>query len=300
MLRYESSAQKSSYCLSRRPDLLAIAVFVLAVMVTSCSASTDGTAKNLNSAAVSASPRETAGAVTVVPAASPPPFHQIAPVAHRAGSMPAVSQHWVGYTFPAHHVTGVRAEWTEPTVRGDAGAEEFVWIGVGGWAQAISNIIQDGTFVFFPHSGGIHEGIWYQRIPPQQKAVFPLVGVSPGEHIYASVVRLPRTHNKWRLSVDDTTNESAFTIAPKFHSLGSYPTFVVEDPNLGPVGPVGPFYPFPHWASVTFSNIQVRVRGTWIAAAALPAIRIDMVRSGKVLATASPLSRRSSFSAIQR
>jgi hypothetical protein len=37
----------------------------------------------------------------------------------------------------------------------------------------------------------------------------------------------------------------------------------------------------------------------WVAAASLPAIRIDMVRDGRVLATAGPLSRGSGFSVRQ-
>jgi hypothetical protein len=204
----------------------------------------------------------------------------------------------VGYTFPDSNVTGVRAEWTEPTVSGSTGAEEFVWIGVGGWNGALSNIIQDGTFVYFPEDGGTNEGIWYQRVPINQKAIFPLVDVSPGDQIYASVIRLAQA--TWQISVNDVSGGSTFSVALPFHSLGAYPSFVVEDPNTGPPGPAGPFYPFPHWGSVNFSNIQVRVGATWVPAASLPGIRINMVQNGTVLATASPLSRRSSFSAIQQ
>jgi hypothetical protein len=228
------------------------------------------------------------------------PFPQIAPVTRGAGWSSEESLHWVGYTFAASNVSGVRAEWTEPEVRGRAGAEEFVWIGVGGWNQAISNIVQDGTFVYFPRSGGMNEGIWYERVPSAQKAVFPLVGASPGDHIYASVTRLSSASSKWRISVNDVSSGSSFATSLRFHSLGAYPSFVVEDPNSGTPGPVGPFYPFPRWKTVTFSNIQVRVKGTWAAAATLPGVRIDMVRDGRVLATAGPLSNRSSFSARQR
>ncbi len=204
----------------------------------------------------------------------------------------------MGYTFPTQNVTGVRAEWTEPAVSGRTGSEEFVWIGIGGWNQTVSNIIQEGTFVYFPGGGGANEGIWYERVPENQKALFPLVDVSPGDHIYASVVR--RSAARWQISLDDVTIGSTFGAALRFQSLGAYPSFVVEDPDTGPLGPQGPFYPLPRWQSVTFSDLQVRVGGTWVSAASLPAIRVDMIRNGRVLATAGPLSRRASFSAVQR
>ena len=101
------------------------------------------------------------------------------------------------------------------------------------------------------------------------------------------------------MAVDDVTSRSAFSIALPFQSLGAYPSFVVEDPDSGPLGDAGPFFPLPRWGSVAFSNVQVRVGRTWVAAASLPAIQISMIRDGSVLATAGPLSRLSSFSAVQ-
>jgi hypothetical protein len=134
-------------------------------------------------------------------------------------------------------------------------------------------------------------------VPVNQKAIFPLIGVGSGDHIYASVVLLPG--GQWRMAVDDVTVGSDFSLALPFQSLGAYPSFVVEDPDSGPLGDAGPFFPFPHWGSVAFSDLQVRVGRDWVAAASLPAVQISMVRDGKVLATAGPLSRQSSFSAVQ-
>jgi hypothetical protein len=306
--RRSRSARHSRTARCRR--FRALAALLTAAAVTSCSAPSGssagagrtggGPAGNLSSASASGSAPEPAGTPAALPGVPSAPFPQIAPVTRGAGWSSEESLHWVGYTFAASNVSGVRAEWTEPEVRGRAGAEEFVWIGVGGWNQAISNIVQDGTFVYFPRSGGMNEGIWYERVPSAQKAVFPLVGASPGDHIYASVTRLSSASSKWRISVNDVSSGSSFATSLRFHSLGAYPSFVVEDPNSGTPGPVGPFYPFPRWKTVTFSNIQVRVKGTWAAAATLPGVRIDMVRDGRVLATAGPLSNRSSFSARQR
>jgi hypothetical protein len=277
----------------------AIAALVIAGAAASCSTPAGGTAKDVKPAAASASPAAPPGSVTPSLQPSPPPFPKAAPVAAIAGSTPGSSPHWTGYTFSVHGVSGVRAEWIEPTVHGDAHAEEFVWIGVGGWGPRQSNLIQAGTFAYFPPDG-TSEGIWYQRIPPDHRAKFPLVSVNPGDRIYASVARLPGPGSKWRLSVDDVSVASAYEITLKFHSQGAYPSFIVEDPNRDSSGPSGPFYRIPRWKSVTFSNMQVRVGSKWVAAATLPAIRISMVRNGRVLAVAGPLNRRSGFSAAQR
>jgi hypothetical protein len=281
----------------------AVAALAAALAVASCGASAGGlgpgpgTTAPGATVAVSAAAGPPSSSPASGPAASPPPFPAVAPVARAAGWTREVSRHWVGYTFPTGNVTGVRAEWTEPRVSGRSGTEEFVWLGIGGWDQTNSNIIQVGTFAYFPGGGQTNEGVWYQRVPVNQKAIFPLVGVGAGDHIYASVIQLPGA--RWRMTVDDVSIPSSFSITLNFQSLGAYPSFVVEDPDSGPLGDAGPFYPFPRWRSVTFSNLQVRVGRVWVAAASLPAIRIDMVRDGRVLATAGPLSRGSSFSARQ-
>ncbi|HEY2576368.1 MAG TPA: hypothetical protein VGI74_08680 [Streptosporangiaceae bacterium] len=234
------------------------------------------------------------------PTSAPPPFPEVGPVARTAGTTSLTSEHWVGYTFPASNVTGVRAEWTEPSVQGGKNSEEFVWIGVGGWNQTDDNIVQDGTFVYYPPDGGRNEGVWYEQVPPiNGQAKFPGGFVSPGDHIYASVIHLARA-DQWQVAVDDVTDGSNFAINLHFRSMEAYPSFVVEDPDNGPAGPTGPFFPFPRWGTVTISNMQVRVGSSWVPAATLPAYQINMVRRGRVMAQAGPLSTRSSFAARQR
>jgi hypothetical protein len=231
---------------------------------------------------------------------TPPPFPEVHAVKRSGGRGRHTSRHWVGYTFPTGDVTGVRAEWTEPTVSPRPGAEEFTWIGVGGWGSTVSNIVQIGTFAYFPTQGSRHQGVWYQRVPTEKRANYPLVGVDPGDHVYASVALKAGGGDKWKLSLDDVTNGNTFTTVLPFHSKGAYPSIVVEDPNTGTPGPTGPFYPFPRWRSVHFENVQVRVHGAWVASASLYADRIDMVRHGEVLATASPLTVQSEFSVTQQ
>jgi hypothetical protein len=213
----------------------------------------------------------------------------------------ATSLHWVGYTFDVRHVTGIRAEWTEPTVTGKPGSEEFIWLGVGGWNEADNNIIQDGTFAYLPPGGGRNEGVWYERVPVNPEAKFPLVPVSPGDHISSSITLLSGKTHQWRMSLTDLTTAVQWTLTVRFSSLERYPSFVVEDPNKGQASIYGPFYPFPRWRSVTFTNAAVRVRGTWISIARLSsAIQVNMVRGSRVLATAGSIGRRSSFEVKQR
>jgi hypothetical protein len=209
------------------------------------------------------------------------------------------SLHWAGYTFPVTGVSGVRAQWTEPTVTGPDGAEEFVWVGVGGWDQAVQNIIQIGTFAYFPSAYQTNQGIWYQHVPGPT-AQFPLIGVSPGDEIAASVVQTSSARDDWRISLDDVSGGESFTKVVKFDSLDAYPSFVVEDPNSGPPGPSGPFFPFPRWGKVSFSNMQIRISGSWKPAAAFYGYQIQMVRGEQTLATAGPLDMRSGFTARQQ
>jgi Peptidase A4 family len=276
-----------------RARLRAIAVVVAAIAATSggaVAAPASGAAARASGVAAQA------GSEAATGAAHAPAARQL------PRSTTQDSLHWVGYTFPVRHVTGVRADWTEPTVHGKKGTEEFVWIGIGGWNQSVNNIIQAGTFAYFPPGGGPrHEGVWYERVPQNPEAQFPLVAVDPGDHVQASIMLQPGRRNRWRMSVTDTTLGTHFGLTVRFTSQQTFPSFVVEDPNKGSAGPNGPFYPFPRWKSVTFSHVEVRIRSTWRLVARLAsAYRVDMVRNGRTLATARSISRRSGFTATQR
>ena len=221
-----------------------------------------------------------------------------------AGWDTATSEHWAGYTFPVSGVSGVRAEWTEPSVAtGHASAQEDVWIGVGGWNQTVQNIIQVGTFAYFPSANRdqVNQGIWYELVPGSPHSQYPLIPVDPGDEIAASIVQVGRaSQDEWRMSLVDISGGQSFTKVVKFDSLDAYPSFVEEDPNSGPPGPTGPFAPYPGWGSVSFSNMEVCVDGRWTPAAAIYGYRVQMVRDGRTLATAGPLNARSGFTARQQ
>lgn len=224
-------------------------------------------------------------------------------VAISAASKPTTttynSLHWAGYTFPVGHVTGVRAQWNEPKVTGKKGEQEFVWLGIGGWGQKDDNIIQEGTFAWFPSNSQRNEGVWYELVP-NYFAKYPGVGVSPGDHIDASIVLLSARTHTWRLTLDDSTSGARWSKNLKFKSLETYPSFVVEDPDKGSSGASGPFFPFPHWTPVTFTHVGILIGKRWVGAAQLSRYRINMVRGRKTLATTGSLSRFSSFTVTDR
>jgi hypothetical protein len=183
-------------------------------------------------------------------------------------------------------------------VTGQVHSEEYVWVGVGGWNDTVQNIVQVGTFAYFPAAGQTNQGIWWEYVPGPQ-AQYPLIAVNPGDEIAASVVEVTGTTDEWRMSLDDVTGGESFTKVIKFNSLNAYPSFVVEDPNSGAPGPTGPFYAFPQWGTVSFTNMQVCVNGRWKPAASIFGYRIQMVRNGATLATSGPLNSRSGFTARQ-
>jgi hypothetical protein len=216
-----------------------------------------------------------------------------------AGWQTLTSTHWAGYTFPTKSVTGVRAEWKEPNVSGNPIAEEFTWIGIGGWDYTLNNIIQIGTFAYFPSGNQINQGVWYEMVPDQQKAQFAQYPVSPGDQIFASIVQTQTSPQMWEMVLVDANTGATFDKVAPFYSLAAYPSFIIEDPNTGPPGPYGPFYSFPHWDTVTFSSVQVRVGGIWQPAATLYGDQVQMIQDGRTLATAGPLNGQSAFTVTQ-
>jgi Peptidase A4 family len=200
---------------------------------------------------------------------------------------------WVGYTFDVPGVTGVRADWTEPLVLPtEPRASEFVWVGIGGWYSR--SIMQVGTAVYVPGVDDEYENLWYERFPLDKTAVGVDLEVFAGNVIQTTLTLLPGTGGSWRMLVKTSTG-AVWTRTVTYSSPVSGPDFVVEDPRR----PGGDFAPFPRWGSVAFSHMSVRVDGRWVPAGHFAGIRLEMVRDGGTLATASALTGGSSFTAVQ-
>ncbi|HEY7833572.1 MAG TPA: G1 family glutamic endopeptidase [Ktedonobacterales bacterium] len=229
---------------------------------------------------------------TITPPPSATPLPVASPVAHPAGWSTGTDPHWSGYVFPsAATITGVRALWREPLVTGKASAEEFTWVGIGGWGSS-NGLIQVGTFAYFPPSGGLHQGIWYESIPPNI-AKFPLIDVSPGDQIFASIERTQANPQTWHMLLLDVTTGAEFDQTIAYTSSESSAEYVVEDPNeTQSSGP--PYYPLPTFSPVTFTNMQLSLDGSWVSADAVYGRNLSMLQNGHELTHCGPL-RASSF-----
>lgn len=224
---------------------------------------------------------------TTIPLPTATPLPSVAN-ATTAGWRSLTDPHWCGYTFPQGNLTGIRAEWQEPTVTAQTGAEEFTWIGIGGWNETGDNLIQVGTFAYFPSSGGIHQGMWYETIPPNI-AQFPLIGVSPGDTIFASIELVQPNPQTWHMQVIDETTQATLDKTMQYQSVETYADYVVEDPNeTQSSGP--PYYPLPSFSPVAFSNMQVRVGSFWVATNAYYGYQITMERNGRTVSTPGALN----------
>jgi hypothetical protein len=218
-----------------------------------------------------------------------------------AGWADVTSNHWAGYTYPTYAVTGVRARWNVSAVQATNGssAEYFTWIGVGGWNETNNNIIQIGTYQYFPPEGGEHTGFWYELVPANP-VWFPHP-ISSGDTIYGEVTEIHP--NQWHLYlIDAALPEALLDVTVPFVSDHAYPSFIAEDPDAGAAttGDNGPFLPFPKWAPVTLHQIAIRVKDIWHAGAGIYAFRVTMSQKGRTIATASPLDTTSSFTLTEQ
>ena len=209
-----------------------------------------------------------------------------------AGWQTVTTPTWSGYTFPVSGVTGIRAEWTQPSSTGLPDAEASFWIGIGGWDD--QSLIQSGTIDAGTNLGGTP--VWYELLPAGPE-LLPIT-VVPGDKIAVSIVELRPPQEMWQISVDDMSAGGTFTEVVPYDSAGTDPSFIVEHPREG-MSPSSPFAPFPNWGSVSFSNMQIRIGDQWKPAASVHGYRIQMVRNGHTLVTIGPLDRASGFTARQ-
>lgn len=226
---------------------------------------------------------------TPFPTATPPPAPTAFPVAAAvtapAGSDVTQSPNWCGYSFPAGGLTGVRAQWWEPSATGAGGALAVVWVGIGGWDYTYNNIVQIGTF---ETPGATTHQVWYETLPPNHWD-YTQFAVAPGDHLFASVTLQQAAPQTWSLLLSDATSGQSFSTTVQFASDQAYADFIVEDPdatsNNGP-----PYYPLPRFSPVTFTNMQLRYGGSWVSAGTIWSLRISLIQSGAVRARPGALA----------
>jgi hypothetical protein len=202
---------------------------------------------------------------------------------------------WAGYSVGARDVTGVRAQWQEPTVSGVARSSEYLWVGIGSWNAA--PVVQAGTYVIFP--GGRYEerGAWYERYPRDPWGLTGNLAEDVGDYIEASVILLPGAGRRWRLAVRDVTTGAHWSKPVSYKITHNDADFIIEDPSVNQAGKLAPFAT---WGTVTFTGMQVRIGQRWVPAGTLPSLRINMTQHRHIRASAGLLgSAGTSFTATQ-
>jgi Peptidase A4 family len=190
---------------------------------------------------------------------------------------------WAGYSLTAQDVTGVRAEWIEPSVSGVARSAEYLWVGIGPADGA--SVVQTGTYVIFP--GGRYEerGAWYERYPLDTGGITENLAENPGDTITTTLTLLPGPGWRWHMTVRDVTTGAAWSKAVSFKTAGNA-DFIVEDPAVNMSGTLAPFAT---WGQVLFTHVAVRVGQHWRPTGEIGGLRIDMIQRGRTVATAGPL-----------
>lgn len=147
--------------------------------------------------------------------------------------------YWAGYSVAARDVTGVRAEWLEPSVSGVAKSSEYVWVGIGSWYAA--PVVQAGTYVLFP--GGRYEwrGSWYERYPRDPRGITGDLTEYSGDTIDASVTLLPGAGRRWRMTVRDVSTGASWSKTASYKIAHNDADFIVEDPTMNAAGRLAPF-----------------------------------------------------------
>ena len=122
--------------------------------------------------------------------AAAPPHSRAGPGSADAPHQPGVtnttaqSTSWSGYIDSGPTFTGVSADWVVPTVQvSQASQYSSTWIGIDGDIDT-NSLIQTGT-AQDTTAGTTQYFAWYELIP----AVAMPIGVSPGDHMQATVVQ---------------------------------------------------------------------------------------------------------------
>lgn len=195
----------------------------------------------------------------------------------------------------ASDVTGVRAEWIEPSVSGVTRSAEYLWVGIGPADGA--SVVQTGTYVLFPGGRDEWRGAWYERYPLDPGGLTEDLKENSGDTIAAALTLLPGAARPWHMTVRDVTTGASWSKTVTYKIADNNADFIVEDPTVNDAGTLAPFAT---WGQVLFRHMEVRVGERWLPAGELRGSRINMIRHGRAVATAGPLlANGTSFVATQ-
>ena len=201
-----------------------------------------------------------------------------------------VSFDWSGFgvssnvLLPSPSVTNISGSWTVPTVtvsRFDTFSA--AWIGVGG--QGDPTLIQVGS----QHdsvAGQASYALWYEMLPADSVTI-PMIVVSPGDRISATITLVDSNTNQWLIKISDDTTGKLFSQLFNYNSSRLTAEWIVERPTVN-----NQLSNLANFGSVTFNNIQATVGGKTGTLIAFPNYEIFMQdRQNRNLVTISSFSQ---------
>ncbi|GCE22765.1 G1 family glutamic endopeptidase [Dictyobacter kobayashii] len=203
---------------------------------------------------------------------------------------------WSGYSAPQQGIQGVRAHWIEPQVSGQPGSNMFIWIGVGGWANTLNELVQIGTLAYTNDRGFTIHKVWYETVP--QLSHETSMTVEAGDDIAAIMTLTAGSTQSWQLSLYDVTQHTSYSTSIDYPSHQVYADFIVEDPHLNSTDIEASLYPFQHFKTVKFTGAQVLYNNGWSSIGALRMMQISMQRNNQTIAYPSNITLPDSFNII--
>jgi hypothetical protein len=191
-----------------------------------------------------------AGAALVfvlAPAASASPFDPTGAlriVRHAHAQLNAnQSSNWFGYNAGALERNGaqfhsITSDWTVPAAsqhtRGQS-ESSATWIGIGGGCLDAGcglndvTLIQTGTEQDVDSSGHASYSAWWELVPAPAVTIGQM-GVSPGDHIHASVAEGFPNSEIWTITLKDVTRNETFSTTVPYPSTHSTAEWIEETP----------------------------------------------------------------------
>jgi hypothetical protein len=206
------------------------------------------------------------------------------------------STNWFGYNAGALERSGtlfnsVTSDWTVPTAtqhtRGQA-ESSATWIGIGGGcldagcALGDPTLIQTGTEQDVDSSGHATYSAWWELVPAPATTIANF-GVSPGDHIHASIADSPPNSGLWTITLKDVTRNESFSTTVPYPSTHSTAEWIEETPLTIGSGGTGEAS-LPTLSPARFDNATVNGAPARLA----PGEQLQLVdASGKVIGTPS-------------
>jgi Peptidase A4 family len=201
-----------------------------------------------------------------------------------------VSFDWSGYgvssnvLLPSPLVTNVSGSWTVPSVAvSKTDTFSAVWIGVGG--QGDPTLIQVGS----QHDsvgGQLSYSLWYEILPADSITI-PMIDISPGDRISATITMVDSNTNQWLIKISDDTKGLPFSQVLTYNSSRLTAEWIVERPTVN-----NQLSNLANFGSVTFTGIQATVEGKTGTLTAFPNFEVLMQdRQNRNLVSVSSFSK---------